>query len=149
MYAPFILRFLCTFLFFSYFGDSNCLQLFFSTVLLDLIDCTRFTFGNCKTYEYKKHDKIADIITYIIVLYLYGYKYDKLILKLLWALVLYRLVGVIKFFYKNDNTILHKYFDGVNSTMLVSCYTSNLFYIGLGILAKIKFEKLHHKKNIK
>ena len=85
----------------------------------------------------------------MIILYLYGSKFDKKILKILWGLVIYRVIGVIKFFNTNDNTILHKYFDGINSTMLISCYTTNLFYIGIGILIKIQFEKWHHKKNIK
>jgi len=149
MYFPFILRLFCTLLFFSYYKNLNCLQLFFSTILLDFIDCTRFTFGNCETYEYKRYDKIVDIITYMIILYLYGSKFDKTILKILWGLVLYRAIGVIKFFNTNDNTILHRYFDGINSTMLISCYTTNLFYIGIGLLFKIHYEKWHHKKNIK
>ncbi len=149
MYFPVILRGLYTLLFFSYFRNLNCLQLFFSTILLDLIDCNRFTINNCKTHEYQKYDKLADILTYMLILYIYSSKFDKTILKILWTLVLYRLIGVVKFFSTNDNTILHRYFDGVNSTMLVSCYTNSLFYIGVGLLFKIRYEKLHHKKNIK
>lgn len=146
MYFPVILRGLCTLIFFSYFKKLSCLQLFLSTILLDFIDCTRFTFGNCDTYEYKKYDKIADVLTYMLILYLYGYKFDNTILKIIWTLVVYRLIGVVKFFNEDDISILHRYFDGVNSTILVSCYTNSLFYVGVGLLFKIQFEKWHHKK---
>lgn len=149
MYLPFCLRIIITSVFFLYFKKLNCLQLFLGIWLLDTIDCDVLRLissdlVDCKTHEYKKYDKIADIATYIIALILYGKNFDKQLLTLLWSLVGYRLIGVIQFFRTNDNKILHTYIDGINSTLLISCFTSDYIFIGLGLIFKFYFERYHH-----
>ena len=147
MYLPFIFRILVTLIYLLVVKKINCFTFFIVIFLFDHLDCLSFD-KECVTYEYQRYDKLADIITYILFLFFYGNIFNKKILKFLWILIIYRLIGVIKFFNNNDNTILHRYFDGVNSTVIISCFTNNIIYILLGLIFKYNWEKIHHKKNI-
>jgi len=166
LYKPLVFRLLITIiiLLFTNFWKSNYLYLFGLLIILDQIDCFismaleskdiyDFTTKKCKSYEYQRNDKLADIITYLLVIYL-G-EFDDQTKVIMSILSIWRLIGVYKFYNKNDNTILYNFPDGINSTILVT-YLANKFpiikdnyiiSILIGILIKFRFERFHH--NIK
>ena len=141
------------------YKDNNnlFLYLFVTTFVLDELDCNflkPFISHNCKTHEYQKYDKIADLITYLYIYILCFNKLKKQDKILMLTLILYRLIGVYKFFKINNNKILHIYIDAINTFLLIVYLTkkmsiNNFEYIILNfisILFKKEFEKYHHNK---
>jgi hypothetical protein len=67
-------------------------------------------------------------------------------------LAIYRSVGVYKFYNHNDNSIIFRYIDGINSTILISGLASKfpiikenyMISILLGLVLKYRFETFHH-----
>lgn len=122
--------------------------------ILDQIDCLSFLFPcNCRTFNYQKKDKLLDIYTYIYVLIIFSNLFTSNTLILLWVFVLWRLIGVYKFYHTNENTHIHYHFDAINITIFVyfiSLYfniTNDMQYSLLliaGVIFKIIWEQKHH-----
>lgn len=175
IYKPLLIRVLITIIVLACneLWKTNGVFFFFLMIVLDEIDCWMTTYYTSKAnnsknilydvfrnkkctgnHDYQKNDKIADIIFYMLVIGLGDF--DSETKKILSALTLYRSIGVYKL-YKDKNTKLWNYVDGVNSTILVSFLANNFYiiknnyYLSIiaGILVKYKFESIHNNMTYK
>jgi len=154
--SPFIYRIIIVTIFFGYLKLIHFESLPILVILLilsDPLDC-RITLRSvdCKSLYYQKHDKMTDLICYIIFLTLFHNLFDCFTLQLLIGFTLYRAIGVY-LFVKTSNCKYIQYFpDFINSTMVA--YTLyRMFYLKrytyyiliiLGMVGKILFEIYHH-----
>jgi len=158
LYGPFNLRMVITLLTFGIF-NFNILTLIIIIFALDFIDgdiykLISWDFNFTKTHEYQRYDKLADIITYIIAISLYHNLFDSNTLMLLIILIVWRSIGVWKYFYKNDNNILITHFDGINIVMIVyylstvNAVVKNNYSLSIvgGLIFKYLFEIFHHRR---
>jgi len=168
IYKPLLVRVLITIIVLvcNDLWKTNVVFFFFLMVTLDQIDCWAVKFyksqkaeGNklhdfikqkCEgDFDYQKYDKVGDIIFYMLVIGLGDF--DSETKKLLYALTLYRSIGVYKF-YNDKNTILRNYVDGINSTIIVSFLAKKFpivkdnYYLSIivGFLVKYKYETMHN-----
>jgi hypothetical protein len=158
---PFKLRILVTCLALGltkYFKQENILFLFALTWALDIIDCNIFRPDlDCNRFEYHRTDKILDWCTYLAILVLFGHVFDPTTRLLLWALLAWRLIGVIGYAMTNSVTYLHIFFDGLNSTMFVAYLASKSTFVKThyipsilaGLASKAVLERVHHRVNYK
>ena len=129
--------------------------IFVILLLGDSIDCFGgkiSDYNYCKTHEYQKIDKIIDIVSYILFLiiipdipkiYLYAYI----------SFLLWRTIGVYRFYFNGNTDELHYFFDGINSTLLVQSLLqykkidTNAIVVLLVIssISKIFYERYHHR----
>ena len=147
---------------------SKCPQsLLFVTLLpfiLDAVDCTRvgkwtslsFTDGeDCKSKAYQSQDKVVDTLSYAALVLILRKQYTPVELYYLALFILWRGIGVYKFYSDGDSRHLIRHFDAVNSTM-IAVYTLSLLYgdkrplylvipsILAGAYAKHQYEIWHH-----
>lgn len=159
---PFKLRVLVTCLVLGlakYFKQENILFLFALTWALDVIDCNPIFRPDldCKRFAYHRTDKILDWCTYLAILLLFGNVFDPTTRHLMWALLLWRLIGVIGYAITNNVTYLHIFFDGLNSTMFVAYLASKSTFVKThyvpsilaGLAFKVALERVHHRENYK
>ena len=158
---PFILRFIITviilfIIYIMYYDNIDVLTLTIFTFIFDTIDCGIYNKlinkFDCNTHYYQRNDKLLDIITYWSLLLLFRKKFTYNTYILLLLLTVYRTIGVYKYYNNNDNTIIHKYFDGINITLLIYYLSTKSQIINdnyiisliLGLLFKLKYERVHH-----
>ena len=161
MYKPFIFRIIFSTITLTIFQFYNIdlLTLIIAIFALDLLDgdiykLISWDFNFTRTHQYQRYDKLADLITYIAVLLLYSNLFTANTFLLLILLTLWRGIGVYKYFYNNNNSILIKYFDAVNAVMIIYYLSTvknviannyNIFIL-LGIMLKYLFEIYHHRR---
>jgi len=121
------------------------LILFLLLTLLDTIDSRVFKFlyentKTCtKTFHYQLHDKICDSISYLALCLLF--KFDGL----LFFFVLYRMIGVLLFYFTKNSHWLVFYFDFVKEYLLyLFIFGTNYILLPFFILLKICFEYYFH-----
>jgi hypothetical protein len=128
--------------------------IFILLLIGDSIDCYggKITdYSYCKTHEYQKIDKIIDIVSYILFLLInpgipdiYMYTYI--------SFLLWRIIGVYRFYFNGNTDELHLFFDGINSTMLVQSLlqykktdkTTIIILLIISSISKIFYERYHH-----
>lgn len=108
------------------------------------------------SYEYQSWDKILDFFTYLVIIFLIKPFYSKYIFNILIILLLWRGIGVFKFYNSNNIKDLWLHMDAINNTLVI-LYLSSIFpnikqnlevYIIIGILFKAYYERfIHHTKN--
>lgn len=122
-------------------------------ILSDTLDCGLYPgFINYKTYTYQKNDKIIDLLMYVFFIALFNNLFDMFTKKLLCILILFRIIGVIKFYSTGENKYLKYFPDFINSTLIAYAIyvhfslTNNTYYIMImiGMVIKIIFEIQHH-----
>jgi len=114
-------------------------------ILLDSIDGNIIKYNNkyCRynthTFSYQINDKIADLISYIFMLYLLPKN------TILNFFILYRIIGVILFYYTKNSQWLIIFFDFVKEYLIYLYFfkDSTLMLIVM-ILLKIVFEFIFH-----
>ena len=111
--------------------------------LLDEVDNIFTTFynaNNCvKSFYYQSNDKICDSISYFL-LYAF-FKLDFIFL----FFILYRVIGVILFYYTKNSSWLILFFDFAKEYLLyLFIFGNNFFYLPFFILCKICFEYYYH-----
>lgn len=133
----------------------SVLMLLVLLIILDFFDCIRKLHGSyCRTHNYQRMDKLSDLISYIYAILVFSYMFDIRTLGLFVIFIIWRTIGVYKYQMKNDNTILYKYPDFINSTMFIfylstintNVYNNYYIFVVLGMLFKIFYEKLHHNQ---
>jgi hypothetical protein len=104
-----------------------------------------------QTHEYQKMDKITDIVSYIIFLlinpgipdiYMYTYL----------SFLLWRIIGVYRFYFNGNTDELQLFFDGINSAILVQSLlqykktdkTTIIILLIISSISKIFYERYHH-----
>lgn len=107
------------------------------------------------TFEYQRYDKIIDLATYFAIWILFNHLFDTCTQWFILAAMMYRLVGVSKFYHSNDNQYLVYYPDLVN-VIIITFYLSKRYHwpqkyyyhtiIILSVL-KILYEKMIHDRN--
>ena len=124
--------------------------------VFDLLDCGLLSFfpSDCGTFEYQKTDKIIDLFIYILFFVLFKNLFDDFTKNILIGFILFRSIGVIKF-YTTGNTIYLKLFpDFINSTLVAYVIyqyfslSEHSYYvlIIIGMIIKILFEiKIHRE----
>jgi hypothetical protein len=126
------------------------LVLFVTIFVLDGLDCG---YGrDCSNFAYQSMDKVMDWITYFLILVIFGSTFDTLTRSILYALLVWRFIGVVQFTKTKDVRYLHVFFDGMNATILVSYLATKLPWvsvhyiptIALGLIIKTVFERRHH-----
>ena len=153
----FSLRLIITIVVFSILKIKNVTNLPLLVGLLfvfDLLDCGLLSFfpNDCGTSEYQRWDKIIDLVVYILFFALFRNLFDDFTKNILIGFILFRLIGVIKF-YTTGNTLYLKLFpDFINSTLaayVIYQYfdlNTHSYYvlIIIGMIVKILFEmKIH------
>ena len=111
-------------------------------MLLDHVDSTFSKIHNkkCfKTFHYQKYDKIVDIFSYILLLFIYPN--DRILL----YFILYRLAGVILFSQTKNSTYLIIFFDFIKEYILYKHFYKNYNKIHYYIIIKIIIEVIMHK----
>jgi len=122
---------------------------------LDAIDCNRFWHPiPCKSFDYQMNDKIVDTITYIAIVGFLMYKYPSAANFLLLGMLLWRMVGIVRWNNTRDSKYLVWHLDMVRefSLVLAAMYdgwinpTATNFAIVLPVIAIVKwnFEKDLH-----
>lgn len=144
-----------------YLGDFQHKLLVITIIpfVLDTFDCGLWTLlfqpkYNCKTFNYQVNDKLYDLLTYAVVIFMLSKYYSTKIMLILVGAFLWRSIGVIKFANTRDVSLLIQHFDGINSTMViaymitVSNFVENYedLFIILGFIFKRIFESYMHKK---
>jgi hypothetical protein len=129
-----------------------------SLFILDLVDCDFYRLYDktvkCskKDTPYQISDKILDLYAYLLFIILFYKKMDKLNLTLFICFFIYRAIGVYQFYKTEDREYIKIFFDGMNG-LLVLLELSNRYsviknnytlMIGIMILIKILFERIHH-----
>jgi hypothetical protein len=150
MYKPFVVRMATTipYLALARYANVGPAFLFASTFVLDEIDGRLEPHTN--THDYQRYDKLADWITYALLLLGFAHVYDTTTLALLVAALLWRAIGVWKYFCTDDRGLFRTYadfFNGIMGAHVASLYTSPSLYpywTTLGILVKLAFERHHH-----
>jgi len=114
-------------------------------ILLDLIDGVLVQYNNkyCRynthTFSYQINDKIADSISYIFMLYLLPKN------TILNFFILYRIIGVILFYYTKNSQWLIIFFDFVKEYLIyLYFFKNNTLMLIVMILLKIVFEFVFH-----
>jgi hypothetical protein len=158
MVINFIFRLLVSVVVFSYLKLIHFESLPILVILLlvfDELDCYLSPITvDCRSFSYQKNDKLIDLIVYCVFIIIFSNLFDETTKKILWAFILWRLIGVI-IFYETDNVRYLKIFaDFINSTIIAYViYQSfglsrNTYYllIILGVIIKIIYEIIHHSK---
>lgn len=112
--------------------------------LLDEVDNIFTTFynaNNCtKLFYYQSNDKICDVISYLLL-----YAFFKLDFILLFF-ILYRVIGVILFYYTKNSSWLILFFDFAKEYLLyLFIFGNNFICLPFFILCKICFEYYYHE----
>ena len=119
-------------------------------ILLTVLDMTdsRFTFfykykhpyNRCKkTFYYQITDKISDLISYLLLFVFF--KLDIILL----LFILYRIIGVVLFYFTKNSSWLILFFDFAKEYLLyLFIFGNNYTYLPIFILLKIGFEYCHH-----
>jgi hypothetical protein len=96
--------------------------------------------NGCKfEYYYQISDKICDSISYLL-LFLF-FKLDTILL----LFVLYRIIGVVLFYFTKNSSWLILFFDFAKEYLLyLFIFGNNYMYLPVFILLKIGFEYYHH-----
>jgi hypothetical protein len=142
----FVPRILITVVWFSLFNnDISLLLLVISLIFLDSLDGGKY---RGTTFEYQKYDKIVDLLSYIIFLAFFKNRFDIKTFNILIISLIWRTIGVIKFYETNDNKYLHYHMDVFKEIvflyLLIPEY--NPLEVILIIIGKWIFEKYHHNK---
>lgn len=161
MINNFLFRIIITVVIFMIFKIKNVKSLPLLVIVLiitDSLDCGLYPGTMCKdigsTELYQKTDKVVDLLIYVFFIILFRDLFDPFTLKILFAFIAYRAVGVARF-YVSGNTSFLKYFpDFINSTLIAyTIYkqfnlTRRTYYIMIiiGMVFKILFEIHHHNK---
>jgi hypothetical protein len=154
MKYPLTLRVLFTYilLYLSLNGDNLIIPVLI-LLFCDLVDVVVISDSKqfVKTVDYHRYDKIADIISYVIFLLMYRHMIDGRIIQLLWAFVVYRLIGVIKFYNEYDTKYLKLFPDFINSTLVIYAMSKYIdintdVFIPIGCIYKILFEQRMHNQ---
>lgn len=129
-----------------------------SLFILDFVDCDFYRLYDktikCSKRDtpYQISDKILDLYAYLLFIILFYKKMDKLNLILFICFFIYRAIGVYQFYKTEDRKFIKIFFDGLNG-LLVLLELSNRYsviknnytlMVGLMILIKILFERIHH-----
>ena len=123
--------------------------------ILDGIDCNRFWHPiPCKSFDYQINDKIIDTVTYIAIIGFFMYAYPSPANFLLLGMLLWRIIGIIRWYKTRDTKYLVWHLDMVRefSLVLAAMYDGWIepspmnFTISLPIIAAMKwnFEKALH-----
>lgn len=124
-------------------------------IVLDWLDCIPFQKPSyCSTHNYQRMDKLSDIIAYTYAILVFSYMFDTRTLGLFVVFIMLRAIGVYKYQWNNDNRIMYRYPDFINSTMLVfylstisdTVYNNYYVFVALGMLSKVFYEKVHHRR---
>jgi hypothetical protein len=95
--------------------------------------------GCKKKYQYQITDKICDSISYLL-LFLF-FKLDTILL----LFVIYRIIGVVLFYFTKNSSWLILFFDFAKEYLLyLFIFGNNYTYLPIFILLKIGFEYYHH-----
>ena len=155
MSINFIMRILITFIFFA-ISDSNRSLLYFigALVILDVLDCSIWKIVinyDCKTHIYQKYDKIIDSISYVLFIIFLKYRFDNKTLLILITALIWRTIGVIKFYLTNENKYLHFYPDVFKEIVLVYALVPNYNILSIipVIIMKFAYEQFHHRNKYK
>ena len=129
-----------------------------SLFILDTVDCGLYRLFDkslkCSKNDtsYQISDKILDLYAYLLFIILFYKNMDKLNLKLFIGFFIYRAIGVYLFYKTESREYIKVFFDGMNG-LLVLLELSNRYsviknnytiMIGIMILIKILFERIHH-----
>jgi hypothetical protein len=129
-----------------------------SLFILDTVDCGLYRLFDkpvkCSKTDtpYQISDKILDLYAYLLFIILFYKNMDKLNLKLFIGFFIYRAIGVYLFYKTEGKEYIKFFFDGMNG-LLVLLELSNRYsviknnytiMIGIMILIKILFERIHH-----
>jgi hypothetical protein len=97
-------------------------------------------YNRCKFgYNYQISDKICDSISYLL-LFLF-FKLDIILL----LFVVYRIIGVVLFYFTKNSSWLILFFDFAKEYLLyLFIFGNNYIYLPIFILLKIGFEYYHH-----
>jgi hypothetical protein len=107
--------------------------------LFDILDTRIYSTRCCDHWIYQKLDKITDILSYILLIFMI--KDDKL----LHLFILYRLLGVIFFTQTKNSYYLVIFFDFIKEYLIYKYFFGNNYsYIYIFIILKIIFEYLLH-----
>ena len=143
IYLRIILTLLFIFILKNYNIKNKLLVISIVYIILDYIDNIFFKFNNKKCsqmFHYQKYDKIVDIFSYILLLFIY---YDD---KLLLYFIIYRLIGVILFSLTKKSIYLIIFFDFIKEYLLYKHFYKNyndkIYYF---IIIKIIIEIIMHK----
>lgn len=159
LYPPFVFRMVLTIpvLLLARYAGISLGYLIVLLIVLDQLDCIRLSPEDknlCQTYDYVRYDKVADISTYFLTLLLFYHLFPPYVMWVLWFLWLWRLIGVVKLFYKDDRTLLYTYIDGLNGVMIATWLAGVFphvrqylpFYLCVAIFVKAVFERFHHRR---
>ena len=138
-------RILITFAFFALVDPKLSLLLFIGAlIILDSLDGGRY---RGKGFEYQKNDKIVDILSYIIFLIFLKNRFDKKTMTILIISLIWRYIGVIRFYETNNNKYLHYHMDIFKEIVLLYTLIPNYNLLGIVsiIIGKSLFEQYHHK----
>lgn len=130
MYKPFLIRMAVTSAFLGasrYYGAGTGF-LFVATFFLDAID-ERLASDGDDTHEHKRHDKVADLLTYCMILAGFAHQYDAATLVLLSAALAWRAAGVAEYFRRDDDAVLATHVDAVSGIMAAHSASK---YLGQG-----------------
>jgi hypothetical protein len=120
------------------------LILFLLLILLDYVDnifkCFYKNTDNCtKTFHYQLQDKICDSVSYLFLCLFF--KFDGLLL----FFILYRLIGILLFYFTKNSKWFILYFDFAKEYLLyLFIFGKNYTFLPLFILCKIYFEYYYH-----
>lgn len=133
-----------------------------SLFLLDYLDCgiyNIFKKYKCKRGEedvtnYQVRDKILDLISYVLFVFLFYKEFDEKTLNILIILIIWRAIGVIKFSKSKNRGDLKLFFDGINGVLILYLLSTKFDLVKnnynvllvFTILIKILFEQYHHRK---
>jgi len=107
--------------------------------LFDILDTRIYNIRCCEHWIYQKLDKITDILSYILLIFMI--KNDKL----LHLFILYRLLGVILFVKTKNSYYLVIFFDFIKEYLIYKyIFGNNYTFIYICIVFKIIFEYLLH-----
>jgi len=137
-------RILITFAFFALVDPNISLLLFIAAlIVLDSLDGGRY---RGKGFNYQKNDKIVDIMSYIIFLIFLKNRFDNKTMTILILSLIWRSIGVIKFYETNDNKYLHYHMDIFKEIVLLYALIPNYNLLGIiaVIIGKGLFEQYHH-----
>jgi hypothetical protein len=132
-----------------------------SLFLLDYLDCVFYnkfiSKYECKRGEnninYHVNDKILDLTTYFLFMFLFWDKFDDKNKSIILVLLIWRTIGVLIFTKTKNKNYLKVFFDGINGVLvlyLLSNYSSfvkdnyNLL-IPFVLILKIIFELYNHR----
>lgn len=128
-----------------------CIGAIGSLLVLDSIDCGLYKIiitnsYDCKTHSYQKYDKIVDLASYIVFLVYFKNQFDSVTMNILIGLLVWRAIGVVKFYYTNQNKHLHNYMDAFKEIALLAVLMPNynIVHVCIVVFLKQLYEKYHH-----